>query len=450
MYASDLKHPCRTLEEKLHTLYNLRLAKKIDLSFRPPYLELLQQLGSPHSNLPPVIHVAGTNGKGSIIAMLRAILEQGGRRVHAYTSPHLCRFNERIVLAGQEITDTALEALIDEALTCNKGAEVTFFEITTAMAFAAFARNPADIVLLETGLGGRLDCTNVIEKPAISVIASISRDHTEFLGDSLQQIAAEKAGIIKTGRPCVIAPQTPQALAENVMGVFEERAAALNAPLYRHGHEWQVQQKADRLSFIFGDKETLLPLPSLPGAHQTSNAGAALAALHVLHNNFHTGHENIAAGLQQIQWRGRLQDITKRSKQALPPGWQLWLDVGHNEGAAQILARQAQEWRKEDEMPLFLVVGMLRHKDPRGFLTPLLEHTTEIHIMDIPDEPNSYSAAVLAQNINEQDAYGKIIQAGSFSAALKAITANHRQGRILIAGSVYLAGHILREHCYND
>jgi len=207
MYQSDVQHPSEQLAQKLFKLYTLNRDKKIDLSFRPPYLDLLEKFGNPHLELPPVIHVTGTNGKGSIIAVMRSILETAGYNVHTYTSPHLIRFNERIVLSGKPIEDEPLEALIDEALELNGDGDLTFFEITTAIAFAAFARNPADICLLEVGMGGRLDCTNVIKAPLATIISPIGIDHAEHLGDTIEKIAAEKAGIMKTGAPCVIAPQ---------------------------------------------------------------------------------------------------------------------------------------------------------------------------------------------------------------------------------------------------
>ena len=266
MYTSDLKHHDQTLEEKLHTLYTLNRDKKIDLSFRPPYLDLLRNFGNPHLNLPPMIHVAGTNGKGSIIAILRNILETAGYKVHAYTSPHLQTFNERIYLAGQNITDHHLENLIDEAITHNENQDVTFFEITTALAFAAFSQTPADVLLLEVGLGGRLDCTNVIKAPIISIINTVSYDHQEHLGETLPQIAAEKAGIIKQETPCILGPQNP-----DTTDVFAKIAAEKKAPLYKHGTEWDIKQNSQTIEFTWQCATEIYPKPGLTGPHQIQN-----------------------------------------------------------------------------------------------------------------------------------------------------------------------------------
>ena len=283
MQAADARHANPRLAAKLQSLYGLRGSPltgidAIDLSIRPPFYELLRRLGDPHKHLPPTIHVAGTNGKGSTIAFMRAILEAAGYRVHVYTSPHLVRFNERIVLAGREIADDLLEALLDEAIAVNGDLAQTFFEIKTAMAFAAFARQPADILLLEVGMGGRLDSTNVIENPAVTVITPIGLDHQEFLGPDVAAIAGEKAGIMKPGVPCVVVSQDDPA----TEAVFTERAAALGAPLLRAGREWRTEAVADGFNFHFAGRTIALPPPALAGAHQVANAGTAIASLQCL------------------------------------------------------------------------------------------------------------------------------------------------------------------------
>jgi dihydrofolate synthase / folylpolyglutamate synthase len=306
--------------------------KKIDLTLGRVE-RLLAALGNPQDKLPPVIHVAGTNGKGSTVATMRACLEAAEYRVHAYTSPHLVRFHERIRIAGALIDEDALLAALDECERANRGAPITFFEITTAAAFLAFARAPADIVLLETGLGGRLDATNVIRHPATTAITPISLDHQAFLGDTIAAIAGEKAGILKQGAPAVIGPQPDEAAA-----VIESRALAIGAPLYRWHREWRCEAFGPGMRYE-GEKWRLdLPPSSLPGAHQIGNAGIALACLERL-DGFSLSQEALAAGLRRIDWPARMQRLTRGPlAEILPPGWEAWLDGGHNPGAGQVLA----------------------------------------------------------------------------------------------------------------
>lgn len=437
MYASDLKHSSPSLEGKLRRLYGMG-RKKINLTFSEPYMQLLQAFDNPHQKLPPVIHVAGTNGKGSIVATLRSILEAGGYKVHTYTSPHLCKFNERIYLAGQHIGDDFLESLIDEAVELNAGRDVTFFEITTTIAFAAFARTSADIVLLETGLGGRQDCTNVVEQPGATIISSISMDHVEYLGDTIGKIAGEKAGIMKRGVPCIISTQKH----EEATQVLKQKAASLDAKLYRAGAEWVSETKEGMLHFVFKPVtpfvEQMLPLPNLKGTHQIANAGAALAALKVIEGRFPVTEEAIKKGLQNIEWPARLQDITPAFGKTLPKGWDVWLDGGHNDDAAQILSTQAQEWKK-DGKHLHLVLGMMNHKDPQTFMRPLEQYLKSVAFVDIPDEPKSHKAQDIKQAVDiPAEAFD------DFTKAVRHITDHNEPGRILIAGSLYLAGHVLK------
>ncbi|MBG78203.1 MAG: bifunctional folylpolyglutamate synthase/ dihydrofolate synthase [Alphaproteobacteria bacterium] len=435
MYRSDLQHDNPELAEKLKELYALNRGAKMELSFRPNYLNLLQALDNPHLNLPPTIHVAGTNGKGSTIAILRAILEAAGYRVHVYTSPHLVRFNERIVLAGQQISDDMLESLIDEVMSLNNGADLSFFEITTAIAFAAFSRVPADIVLLETGLGGRLDCTNVIEEKLLSIITPIGLDHQEFLGDTLPEIAGEKAGIMKPNVPCVVAHQH----SEDIAQVFKERGQSVNCPVYYIGDAWPFE---NQFRFSFKGKATgLFPRPNLNGIHQIQNAATALAALKVLDDILlkTITDDVIASGMAQVYWPARLQNIT----QACPLNaqqWDVFLDGGHNADAADSLCQQIHMWHHNAPKPLHIICTMMRHKDLHGFLDPLIPHASSITAIPLPDEPDSFSPEEMQAFLPDVT----LQTAESFSAALKQITQSHDYGRILICGSLYLAGHVLQ------
>lgn len=437
MYASDLKHPSPPLADKLRRLYTLNRDKKIDLFFRPPYLNLLKAFGEPHLNLPPVIHVAGTNGKGSVIAMMRAILEEAGYGVHVYTSPHLVRFNERIVLAGKEIDDIYLEELIDEALEKNNGADITFFEITTAMAFKAFAEVPADILLLEVGLGGRLDCTNIIQNPLASVITSIGIDHTEHLGETLTDIAGEKAGIMKPGAPCISSPQHPE-----VAQLFQSKAAQIGCPLY-----FSYESDSDSENKTF-------PASNLTGAHQKENARTALKTLAIMGQicpeKFSIIPSHIKSGLHKTRWRARLERLTNGPlTKGLSGGAELWLDGGHNESAARALAVQCKTWQAEGKN-IHLVLGMMDHKSPAEFLRPLLPFVKTVTYSPIPNEPHALSAkkalAAIKGALKEERSEIKS-EVGSASSLASALTKLRKKIKgpsiILMTGSLYLAGHVL-------
>ncbi len=436
MYTSDTKHSSKSLGEKLAHIYTLG-KKVISRDFRPEYLDLLAAFGNPHKKLPPVIHVAGTNGKGSVVATLRAILEEQGYKVHAYTSPHLIEFNERIVLAGKQIDNDFLESLIDEAIKLNGDNDITFFELTTALAFAAFTRTPADILLLEVGLGGRMDCTNIIDKPLVTVISAIGMDHMEFLGGTIEQIAAEKGGIIKPGVPCVVSAQTSDSVKKTLQNITAEKGS----PLSRHGAEWLTTDHDETFSFVYNSVETRLPRPNLCGTHQIINAGAALAALTIIKDQWPVSDTAIKNGLQKIEWPARLQNLT--GKFPLPEGWELWLDGGHNENAAHALAAQMEIWRAQDSKKPHLVLGMLNHKDPVAFVKILKNHLASVTCVGIPGEPQSTdpaeNAKLLAANFPNLD----IATALDFQTALRNI-AIEEKGRILITGSLYLAGHVLQ------
>lgn len=405
--------------------------KVIDLSLDRMHV-LLAKLGHPERALPPVIHVAGTNGKGSTQAMIRAGLEAAGQRVHAYTSPHLARFHERIRVAGEFISEPDLIALLEEVERVNGTGPITFFEVTTATAFLAYARTAADALLLEVGLGGRFDATNVIARPALCVITPVSLDHQQYLGDTVAEIAGEKAGILKRGVPCVVGPQLPEGLA-----AIEARAEALSAPLLVANRDWQSRRERDRL--IYEDDRGLLdlPLPVLPGPHQIENAGAAIAALR------HFGHGEAAceAAVSRAFWPARMQKLRHGPLVEAAPQAELWLDGGHNPAAGQALAGTLDLLPTR---PTHAICGMLNTKDVQGFLRPLGRHLRSLHAVSIPGEAatlSAYETAAAARACGMSAS-----EAGSVMEALRAILATDPQARVVICGSLYLAGSVLREN----
>ena len=409
--------------------------KLIDLSLGRVE-RLLAALGNPQDDLPPVVHVAGTKGKGSTVATMRACLEGAGYRVHAYISPHLVRFHERIRLAGRLIDEEALIALLEECERTNRDAPITFFEITTAAAFLAFARTPADIVLLEVGLGGRLDATNVVRRPAVTAITPVSLDHQAFLGDTVATIAGEKAGILKPEVAAVIAPQPSEAAA-----VIEARAAAVSAPLYRARHEWRCEASGAGMRYE-GERWHLdLPLPSLIGAHQIVNAGTAIACLERL-SGFDIPAEAIAGGLRHIDWPARLQLLRRGPLvDAVPPDWEVWLDGGHNPLAGEVLGDVAAGWR---DRPLYLVIGMMNTKDAAGFIAPLANHAGALWAVTIPGEKNALPAEAIATAAASVGLRAQT--ADSILAAIRDIPMHDVNGRVLICGSLYFAGKVLAEN----
>jgi dihydrofolate synthase/folylpolyglutamate synthase len=405
--------------------------KIIDLTLDRVW-RLLDALGNPQNDLPLVIHIAGTNGKGSTQAMIRAGLEAAGKTVHAYTSPHLARFHERIRLAGNLITEEHLTAVLDECYAANGSDPITYFEITTCAALLAMARTPADYTLLEVGLGGRLDATNVIDQPALTVITPISIDHEQYLGDTLAKIAGEKAGIIKRRVPCIVGPQPDEAL-----GVIEAVAARHGAPLLAHGQHWHVSEERGRL--IYQDETGLLdlPLPNLPGAHQIENAGAALAAL----RHLTMGDAAFEAAVTRAFWPARMQRLHSGPLTDAAPHAEVWLDGGHNPAAGQALARHLASLPAR---PTYLICGMLNTKDIAGYLTPLAAHATALTALSIPGEANTLPAEVTAEAARAAG-----LPATTADTALAAVTDIVKicpEARILICGSLYLAGGILREN----
>lgn len=417
--------------------------KVIDLSLGRMH-RLLERLGHPERALPPVVHVAGTNGKGSTIAFLRAFLEAAGLTVHVYTSPHLVRFHERIRLAGGLIADDDLAALLEECERANGEEPITFFEATTGAAFLAFSRVPADILLLETGLGGRLDATNVVDRPAATAITRISRDHMQFLGDTIGLIAAEKAGILKPGVPAVIAPQ-PSAEAERVL---RDRARALGVPLLAGGEAWRVAPLERGFRFDGPGRGLDLPMPGLAGSHQIVNAGTALACLDLLPVP-RVPDGAVRRGLAAVEWPARLQRLTRGPLvDRLPAGWELWLDGGHNDSAGEVLAAQAAAWVR-DGRPLALVFGMLATKEPRDFLAPLAPFVSRLRAVAIPGEEAGLGAGEAAEAARAAG-IADASPAADAGEALGALTADPEAGarpaRVLICGSLYLAGAILSGH----
>lgn len=405
--------------------------KIIDLTLDRMW-RLLQKLGNPQNDLPPVIHIAGTNGKGSTQAMIRAGLEAAGKRVHAYTSPHLARFHERIRLAGTLIDEDHLSMILDECYEKNGGETITYFEITTAAAILAMARTPADYTLLEVGLGGRLDATNVIDKPLLSIITPISIDHEQFLGNTLAKIAGEKAGIIKKMCPVIVAPQPDEAL-----DVIEQTANRNHAPLIAYAQHWQIDTERDGLIFHDDNGVVQLPRPNLPGAHQFENAGTAVAALRQL--GF--GNEVCEAALTQAHWPARMQKLQSGPVIDIAPNAEIWLDGGHNPAAGRALGHHLSQLPKR---PTYLICGMLNTKDIAGYLSPMAAHVEKLVAVSIPGELNTLpaedtAAAAQQAGILSETAVDVITAAGD-------IAKTDPDARILICGSLYLAGNILRSH----
>ncbi|KAB7614615.1 bifunctional folylpolyglutamate synthase/dihydrofolate synthase [Amylibacter sp. SFDW26] len=394
--------------------------------------QLLDALGSPETDIPPAIHIAGTNGKGSTGAMIRAGLEASGDKVHAYTSPHLARFHERIRLAGDLIDETLLSETLEECERINGGVPITYFEITTCAAFLAFSRVAADYTILEVGLGGRLDATNVIDEPALTFITPVSVDHQQYLGETLAEIAGEKAGILKRNCFCVVGPQEDAAL-----DVIERQAARVGATLKIHGQHWHVWEENGRL--IFQDEYGLLdlPMPILLGAHQVQNAGMVVAGLRLLGKS----EEDCAAALTKTEWPARMQRLKSGPLIDAAPETELWLDGGHNEAAGAAISKLIAEL---PQRPTHMVVGMLNTKDVSGYLNHFLDGTTSLQAVSIPGEAatltakeTSTAAAKLGFDASEAD---------DVLSAVKNIVAKDKAARILICGSLYLAGNILREN----
>jgi dihydrofolate synthase/folylpolyglutamate synthase len=396
---------------------------------------LLDRVGNPHRRLPPVFHVAGTNGKGSTCAFLRAAIEASGRNVHVYTSPHLVRFNERIRIAGALIEDALLASLLEEVLDIAAGISPSFFEVTTAAAFLAFARTPADACIIEVGLGGRLDATNVLEKPLICGVAQLGLDHQQFLGDRIEQVAAEKAGIAKPGVPLVT--QHYPASQENEIGRV---VRAVGAQWLVKGGAWDASAYRGKLHYRDAAGELELPLPRLPGAHQTANASLAVAMLR--HQDaIDIPVASLRAAMGWAEWPARLQRLTTGPLPALlPSDSELWLDGGHNPAAGRAIADFFRN-RLAPGRPFHLILGMLANKDLRGFLEPFAGSEAHVHAVPVEGHEHHGAAAVIAAaeslGLTGTDAHGP-------SEALVAIAAETPHAPlVLIGGSLYLAGTVL-------
>ncbi len=418
--------------------------KKIDLAL-DRILRLLHELGDPHLKLPPVIHVAGTNGKGSACAFLRAMLEAQGLRVHTHTSPHLVHFHERIRIAGKLIGEEALVSLLEEVEQVNRGREITFFEITGAAMFLAFSRYPADAVVLEVGLGGKYDATNVVPHPAMTVIQPVGLDHKEFLGDDLAGIAEEKAGIIKKGSPVVIGPQVD--VARTAILRIADR---LGVPVFEFGQDFASRQEHGRM--VYEDQDGLLdlPLPKLIGRHQIENAGVAIAALR--HANKGWGEDAaVERGLASVDWPARLQRLhTGPLVEAAPKGSEIWLDGGHNPHGAEAVSRAIADLEEHGERPLYMICGMLANKDAMGYLQAFNGLARQVVTVTIPGEPASMGAGALYDVARRagldaapaEDLDDAMLQLMAWSR----LDGDEAPPRILICGSLYLAGVVLREN----
>ena len=409
--------------------------KIIDLSLDRMW-RILERLGNPQTKLPPVIHIAGTNGKGSTLAMTRAMMEAAGLKAHCYTSPHLVKFHERICVAGELISEEALSALLEECEQANGSDPITFFEITTAAAFLAFSRTPADYLILEVGLGGRLDATNVIYHPAVSVITSIGLDHQQYLGDTIEEIAREKAGILKHAVIGIVGAQSVE-----VREQIERVAEKVGAPLKIANQDWQSYTQHGRL--VFQDENGLLdlPMPALQGPHQIDNAGNAIAAIRVL-NDLRISDAAIETGLRNVSWPARMQRLSNgHLNELIPLEAELWLDGGHNGPAGVVLAQTLKDMNAKNPKPMVMIWGMLNTKHPSAFIANFKGIVERIITIAIPGEINTIAADELAM-IAQTDGL-TASSALSLEKAMEQAAVTHPAPRIVICGSLYLAGHVL-------
>ncbi|MGK7869211.1 bifunctional folylpolyglutamate synthase/dihydrofolate synthase [Falsiroseomonas sp. E2-1-a20] len=413
--------------DRLHALH----PKLIDLTLGR-LQRCLAALDHPERRLPPVVHVAGTNGKGSTCAFLRAIAEAAGLRVHVYTSPHLVRFHERIRLAGSLVTEDALAAALEHVEGVNAGAPITVFEVTTAVALHLFASVPADLLVLEVGLGGRFDATNVVDRPAATAIASISMDHMDFLGDSLAGIAGEKAGIIKPSVPCATGTQPPEALS-----VIAAEAALHGAPLLARGRDWDVARHPDgALTYRDTAGRIDLPPPGLAGPHQADNAGIAIAALRAWNPPWLT-EAAIRTGIARANWPARMQRLTGELARMLPEGWELWLDGGHNAGAGIAVGWHIRA--SFADRALHVLVGMKAGKQVPQFLAPIIPAATSLWAVA---EPGQHLAMPVEGIVAASG--GAARAGGTVEQALAALPREGQPARVLVCGSLYLAGEVLK------
>lgn len=402
----------------------------------------LNRLGNPEKKIPPIIHIAGTNGKGSTLSFIRYIIQAAGYKVHTYTSPHLVNFNERIVVAGNDIDDSELHNSLEECRIAVAEQPITLFEATTIAAFLAFARHKADITLVEVGMGGRLDATNVIDNPILTIITSIALEHTEYLGPTVETISGEKAGIMKPNVPCVIAPQ-----AQSIMNTLEQHAINKKSPLYRGGLEWNCEKQNNRMVFQSTIQSIEFSLPSLKGDHQIINAGNAIAACSILNGKygFDIGEEDIASGLQGTYWPARLEPIKKGNLiSLLPKDWQLFLDGAHNNDGARVLAK----WIKDNFTEgVYMIFGVTRNRNVAEFLEHLKPYIKLLCAVCVKSEPKATSTDLIREGANnigvnaiECESIGDAISNHILKASIQNVKT------ILICGSLFLARDLSMEN----
>lgn len=430
-------------EQEINALMALH-PKGFDLSLGR-ITRLLERLGNPHEKLPPVIHIAGTNGKGSTSAFCRAILEAQGLKVHVHTSPHLVNWHERFRMGadggGQLVADDVLADALRRVADANQGEMITVFEILTAVMFLLFSEHPADAALIEVGLGGRFDATNVITHPAVSVIMSISLDHQAYLGDRVELIAAEKAGIIKSGSPVVIGAQTEDAARDVLVGIAERH----RCPVSVYGQDFFAVEENGRLAYQDEDELIDLPLPKLTGRHQQANAAAAIRALKAA--GFKLDERAIAEGLLNVSWPGRLERLTHgRLVDGAMDGSELWIDGGHNPGAGLVIAEAMANLNDRESRPLFLITGMINTKDPVGYFKAFVGMARHVFTVPVSESEAGLDPEFLADTADEAGLTAET--AKDVETAITTICKNwdglERPPRILIGGSLYLLGEVLK------
>lgn len=399
---------------------------------------LLEVLDNLHLKLPPVIHIAGTNGKGSSVAMLKSIFTSSGYKVHAYTSPHLLEFNERIVLRGEKISDSYLFDVCERTrIACEENnIQPNFFEGTTAVAFLAFAETPADILILETGLGGRLDATNIVANPLITLITPISYDHMEYLGNDLLDIAREKAGIIKTNVPCVISCQV-----DEVYQVLLDKCQELNSPSFCYEYDFGIKKNIDSFNYLSQNYNYQFPLPSLRGDHQLINAAAVIATIGLINDKFKITNQDIEVGLQNAKWPARIEKIDPKKYRHLANSHvQIWLDGAHNSGGAQVLATWIADNLKS---PIYLILGMTKSRNVEDFCSYLKPLTVKGYSVKVLSEVNSYNRETLSEKANNTGI--EFAPADSLEEAIKAINdLKQPETNVIITGSLFLAADFLK------
>ncbi|RYE05686.1 MAG: bifunctional folylpolyglutamate synthase/dihydrofolate synthase [Rickettsiaceae bacterium] len=398
-------------------------------------LKLSTQLGNPHLKMPPIIHIAGTNGKGSSVAMLKSIFENANYKVHSYTSPHLFEFNERIVLAGDKINDEYLFDVLERTKRAASSINLdnlSFFDGITVAAYLAFSEIFADILIVETGIGGRLDATNIIENPIISIITSISYDHMDFLGLTLQSIATEKAGIIKPHTPCITSLQT-----QEVYDVIIAKCQKLKAPLFCYEYDFCAQKSELGFVYLSNTLSHQFSMPSLHGDHQITNAATVIAAINLLNHQFKINVQQIDNGLREIDWPARIEKIDNyRYSSLISSNINIWLDGAHNLGGAQALAN----WLRSDvSKPIYLILGMTKNRDVSQFCQPLVKIIKQAYSVKVLSEASSYSAEILSDLASPTGI--NILPADSIEAALQDIDKElaGKSCNVIITGSLYLA-----------